>query len=81
MSFRTLLLAGIGVLANIPTVIASETPPDLPGENDPAPNIAGEKLGEVKRRALYTIKDLKENFPPIEEWAAQLFSSHWSNST
>lgn len=49
-------------------IIKEETPPDLPGENEPAPNIAGETLGVVKKRTRYTIKDLKENFPPIEEW-------------
>jgi len=107
MSFRTLLLAVIGILAGVPTASANEpptplaqwkpssvregkadeanggspvtvsaegaitkaeTPPDLPGENDPAPHIAGEMLGDVKRRTRYTIEDLKENFPAIEKW-------------
>jgi len=53
----------------IAAIIKAETPPDLPGENDPAPNIAGETLGQVKKRSRYTIEDLKESFPPIDRWA------------
>jgi hypothetical protein len=55
--------------SQIAAIIQAETPPDLPGENEPAPNIAGETLGEVKKRTRYTIEDLKTNFPPIERWA------------
>jgi hypothetical protein len=38
-------------------------------KHDPAPNIVGETIGQVAARTGYTIEDLKENFPAIEEWA------------
>jgi hypothetical protein len=39
-----------------------------PGENQPAPNIHGQTLGEVRERTGYTIEELRAYFPPIEKW-------------
>ena len=62
---RLILFMLFGTLATA----RAETPPEPPGEDDPAPNIAGETLGDVMRRTGYTIEELREDFPPIERWA------------
>ncbi len=49
-------------------VAALNIPQDVPGEDDPAPNCPGETLGQVKRRSGYTIQEMKEWFPAIEDW-------------
>jgi hypothetical protein len=49
-------------------LLAVDLPPPLPGENDPAPNIAGKTLGQIAKHNRYLVKDLKKYFPPIEKW-------------
>ena len=60
MICKTLPTAILFVLLSAVAVVSADAP-ETPGENDPAPNIAGETLGDVARRAGYTIKELKES--------------------
>ncbi len=52
----------------VQVVRALNLPEDLPGETEPAPNMPGLNLKQVSRDTGYTVRELLETFPAIEEW-------------
>lgn len=57
--------AGVAPAKDTP---AADGEPDCPVEDAPAPNIHGETMAQCSERTGYTVTELAELFPPIEQW-------------